>query len=197
MEKEIIFILLPQYADWESAFIASSLNQYVGNHGEKYAIKTVSITKAPIISMGGFKTLPDYDITEIPNKYEALILVGGLSWFTEQAKLFVPIVQNAIKNNTLVAGICNASVFMGRFGFLNNVKHTSNTLEYLINMAGNNYTNKSNYIAQQVVSDNNIITANGTAYLEFCREILLNLQVDTKERIEKEYQFNKFGLYKD
>lgn len=197
MKKEIIFVLLPQYADWECAFVASSLNQLEENGTKKYIIRTASITVSPIISMGGFKILPDYDITEIPDHYEALILIGGLSWFDDQAKLLVPIVQKAIKNNILVAGICNASVFLGKYGFLNNVKHTSNTLEYLADQAGSYYINQSDYVARQAVCDNNIITANGTAYLEFCRAILLKLEADAKEHIEQEYQLNKVGLYKD
>ena len=196
MEKEIIFIILPQYADWEYAFVASSLNQLEENGKKKYVIKTASIIHSPIISMGGFKSLPDYDITEIPNQYEALILVGGLGWFSEQAKLLVPIVQKALDNKILVASICNATIFLGQNGFLNNVKHTSNTLEYLQDKAGNNYTNKNNYVAQQAVCDNNIITANGTAYLEFCKEIQMKLGAKSKEDIENEYLLNKLGLYK-
>ncbi|MFQ9068681.1 MAG: hypothetical protein ACLR49_02900 [Bacteroides stercoris] len=62
--------------------------------------------------------------------------------------------------------------------------------------AGNNYTNKNNYVAQQAVCDNNIITANGTAYLEFCKEIQIKLGAKSKEDIENEYLFNKLGLYK-
>lgn len=195
MKKEIIFILLPQYADWESAFIAASLNQLVKDGESKYVVKTASVTNSPIISMGGFRTLPDYDLTEIPDRYEALVLIGGLSWFTEQAKRLVPIVQKAINNDILVAGICNATVFLGKYGFLNNVKHTSNTIDYLMNSAGKNYTNKANYVARQVVCDKGIITANGTAYLEFCRAVLLQLDADTPENIDSAYKFHKAGLY--
>jgi putative intracellular protease/amidase len=131
MNKEIICILLPKYADWEGAFIASSLNNTTGLDGEMFQVKTMSLTKDPVESIGGFKTIPDYDINTLPDKYEALLLIGGMSWFTEEAKLIVPIVKSAIKNKILVAGICNASVFLGKYGFLNEVKHTSNTLEYL------------------------------------------------------------------
>lgn len=195
MGKEIIFMLLPQYADWESAFIASSLNQLEQDGGKKYVVKTASVTKSPVFSLGGFRTLPDYDLTEIPDRYEALILVGGLGWFSEQAKMLVPIVQKAIGNNILVAGICNATVFLGKYGFLDHVRHTSNTLEYLLLHAGDRYANKTNYVARQVVCDSGIITANGTAYLEFCRAILLQLEADTPENIDRAYKFHKAGLY--
>lgn len=197
MNKEIICVLLPKYADWEGAFIASSLNNTTGLDGEMFQVKTMSLTKDPVESIGGFKTIPDYDINTLPDKYEALLLIGGMSWFTEEAKLIVPIVENAIKNKILVAGICNASVFLGKYGFLNEVKHTSNTLEYLMKNAGGSYTGKANYINKQAVCDGNMITANGTAYLEFSKEISIRLKAKTVEQIEKEYTFNKLGFYQE
>ena len=54
-------------------------------------------------------------------------------------------------------------------GFLNEVKHTSNTLDYLKQYAGDKYTGDSNYINKQAVRDGNIVTANGTGQLEFCK----------------------------
>ena len=44
------------------------------------------------------------------------------------------------------------------------------------------------------VSDNRIVTANGSATLEFAKELLLLLENDTPERIEMYYQFNKRGF---
>jgi hypothetical protein len=40
----------------------------------------------------------------------------------------------------------------------------------------------------------NIVTANGTGYLEFTRELLLALKADTQEKIEAFYDFSKNGL---
>lgn len=46
----------------------------------------------------------------------------------------------------------------------------------------------------QAVSDKNIVTANGSATLEFAKELLLLLENDTPERIDMYYQFNKQGF---
>lgn len=94
-----------------------------------------------------------------------------------------------------MAGICNASVFLGAHGFLNNVKHTSNGLEYLKQYAGINYTGDANYIDQQGVRDGNIVTSGGLNTLEFSREVLYALDVDTPEQIEKSYQMHKTGTW--
>lgn len=58
------------------------------------------------------------------------------------------------------------------------------------------YTNEANYVNEQAVSDKRIVTANGTGYLEFAKELLLLLENDTPERTEMFYRFNKEGLVK-
>lgn len=48
---------------------------------------------------------------------------------------------------------------------------------------------------EPAVRDNNIITANGTASLEFAREVLLALKVADEEKIFAWYDFYKLGCY--
>lgn len=193
--KEIIFVLLDQWADWESAFLNTSLSMGVKpNRPVKYVVKTMSINKEPKRSLGNFQTIINYDPQTMPKDYEALILIGGMSWFNDEAKSLVPLIKEAIDRGKIVGGICNASIFLGMHGFLNNVKHTSNTLEYLKNYGGEIYTNEQGYIHQQAVSDKNIVTANGSAHLEFTRELLLLLEADTPEVIDEYYNYFKAGL---
>ena len=195
MKKEIIFVLLNGFADWEAAHIAVCVNAGVKpERPVKYIAKTLSLTKDPVISIGGFRVLPDYDIYTLPEDCAGLVLVGGDNWFSPEAESLVPLVEKMVRENKLVAGICNASVFLGKHGFLNHIKHTSNTLEYLKNTAGEKYTGDAHYIEKQAVRDGNIVTANGTAQLEFCREILYALNADEQEIIEESYSFYKNGF---
>ncbi len=195
MKKEIIFVILNGFADWEAAHLAVCVNTGVKpGRPVKYTVKTLSLTQDPVISIGGFRVLPDYDIHTLPEDYAGLVLVGGDNWFSPEAESIVPLIEKMIQENKLVAGICNASVFLGKHGFLNHVKHTSNTLDYLKNMAGEKYTGETNYIEKQAVCDGNIVTANGTAQLEFCREILYALNADEPEIIEESYSFYKKGF---
>lgn len=197
MKNEVLIILLDQFADWEAGFIAPALNAGIDPESKsetKYEIKILSLAKDPIFSIGGLKVLPDYDIQSIPKEHAGLILIGGMKWFTPETKHLIPIIEDALEKNLLVAGICNASVFLGMNGFLDNVKHTSNTLEYLREYAGIKYRGEKNYIHEQAVRDGNIVTANGSGYLEFCREILYALEVDEPKKIEDFYTFNKVGL---
>lgn len=194
MNNEIIFVLLNNFADWESAFIAPCLNFGLEPGKARYVVKTLSVNGEPVKSIGGFKVLPDYGIGDMPADCAGLVLVGGMDWFSPEAKEIVPLVKEALEKGKLVAGICNASVFLGMNGFLNQVKHTSNTLDYLKQHAGAQYTGDAFYIKEKAVRDGMIVTANGTGYMEFCREILYALEADTPEKIEENYWFNKKGF---
>lgn len=196
MKKEILFVLLNGFADWEGAYIAPNLNLGVEPGSEsKYVVKTVGITKEPVVSCGGFKVLPDYGIHNLPVDYAGVVLIGGMSWLEPEAQAIVPLVKAAIESKKMVAGICNASVFLGMHGFLNEVNHTSNGLDYLKNYAGANYIGETHYINERAVRDANIVTANGFAALEFCREILYALEADTSKKIERSYRLNKTGVW--
>lgn len=198
MKKEILLVLLKDFADWEGAYIAPSLNAGIEAGSEsKYVVKTVSITKDSVVSMGGFNVLPDYGIKTIPVDYAGIVLIGGMNWFTPEAALIVPLVKDAIKSNKLVAGICNASVFLGIHGFLNEVNHTSNGVDYLKQFAGPNYTGESLYMNEPAVRGGNIVTANGFSALEFSREILYALEADSPNKIERSYRMNKTGVWED
>ncbi|MEY8336815.1 type 1 glutamine amidotransferase family protein [Lachnospiraceae bacterium 62-35] len=192
MKKTILFVILQQYADWEAAYISSAIFM-LGQGG--YTVKTVSLSRDCVQSIGGFKVLPDYDIQSVPDEYEALILIGGMTWRSENTQRIKELAKDCFKRGKLLGGICDASAFLGTAGILNHVVHTSNDLNDLKKWAGPIYTGEENYIAKQAVCDKNVITANGTAPLEFAKEILLALHVADEEAIADWYNFHKLGCY--
>ncbi len=196
MTNEILYILLPDYAAHEVVYLAQAIasDEYALKENPKYVNKVVAPTLEPIKSIGGFRTLPDYSFDTMPDDYTALVLIGGFGWSTAIANQVVPIVRKAIEKGKIVGAICNAASWMAKHGFLNSVKHTGNGLDQLKLWGGENYTNPDEYIHAQAVSDKNIVTANGSATLEFAKELLLLLENDTLERIEMYYQFNKQGF---
>jgi len=192
MKKTVLFVLLEQYADWEGAYLAPGILD-LGKG--KFAIKTVSLTKEPIHSIGGYTVLPDYDIKSAPKNFAGLVLIGGNSWRNESAGKIMPLVNTAIENNAVLAGICDASAFLGKNGVLNDIEHTSNDLNDLKQWAGKAYTGEEKYIKQQAVRSGNIVTANGTAALEFFREVMFALEIATEHEILGLYNFHKLGYY--
>lgn len=192
MKKTILFVILQQYADWEAAYITSAITM-LGQ--DQYDIKTVSLSKEYVQSIGGFKVLPDYEITYVPNDYEALVLIGGLTWRNENTQHIKLLVKECYQKGKVLAAICDASAFLGTVGVLNNVVHTSNDLNDLKKWAGSIYTGETRYIAKQAVRDKNVITANGTATMEFAKEILLALNIAGEDKILEWYNFHKLGFY--
>ena len=196
MTDEILYILLPDFAEHEMVYLAEAVasDEYALKEQPKYINKIVAPTLDPVKSIGGFRTVPDYSFDTMPDDYAALVLIGGFGWQTPIADKVTPIVAKAIANKKIVGAICNAASFMARNGFLNDMKHTGNGVDQLKQWGGDNYTNSSMYQHRQAVTDKNIVTANGSATLEFARELLLLLENDTPERIEMFYQFNKQGF---
>lgn len=196
MSKEILYILLPDYAAHEAVYLAQAIasDEFALKENPRYVNRAVAPTLEPVMSIGGFRTLPDYSFDTMPEDYAALVLIGGFGWSTPVAERVIPIVRSAIEKGKAVGAICNAASFMAKCGFLNAVRHTGNGLEQLKSWGGENYTNPEGYVHSQAVSDGNIVTANGSAAIEFAKELLLLLGNDTPERIEMYYQFNKQGF---
>ena len=196
MNKEILYILLPDFAGHEMVYLAEAVasDEYALKENPKYVSKFVAPTLTPVKSIGGFRLLPDYSFDTMPDDYAALVLVGGFGWTTPIADKVASIVKHAIEKGKIVGAICNAASFMAKHGFLNNIEHTGNGIEQLSIWGRENYTNSNGYVNAQAVSDASIVTANGSATLEFAKELLLLLKNDTPERIEMYYQFNKQGF---
>jgi len=196
MNNEILYVLLPDYAAHEAVYLSQAIasDEYALKEKPKYVNKVVAPTMEPVKSIGGFLTLPDYTFETMPEDYAALVLIGGFGWSTPVADKVVPVVRQAIEKDRIVGAICNAASFMAKHGFLNAVDHTGNGLEQLKLWGGDNYINPEGYVNVQAMSDNNIVTANGSATLEFAKELLLLLENDTPERIEMYYRFNKQGF---
>ena len=195
--KEILYVLLDKYAAHEMVFLSQAIND--GEMGPRecpiYINKVVARSMKPVTSISGTRTLPDYTFATAPQDYAALVLIGGHGWRNEAlAAEALPLVEDAIGKGRIVGAICNAASWMAKQGFLNHVKHTGNGIEQLKLWGGENYTNETGYVNEQAVRDGNIVTANGSGYLEFARELLLAIENDTSEMTERYYMFNKMGL---
>ncbi|MDE6575159.1 MAG: DJ-1/PfpI family protein [Muribaculaceae bacterium] len=194
--NEILYILLPDFASHEMVYLmeAISSDEQQLKANPRFINKIIAPTMEPVTAIGGFRVLPDYSFGDMPEDYAALVLIGGFGWLTLVADMVKPIVRKALDKGIPVGAICNGASFLAKCGFLNNVKHTGNGLDQLKMWGGDNYTNPNGYIHQQAVSDEKIVTANGSATLEFAKELLMLLENDTPERIEMYYQFNKQGF---
>ncbi|MDO5129189.1 MAG: DJ-1/PfpI family protein [Prevotellaceae bacterium] len=194
--KKVLYVLLPQFAEHELPYLTQPLRSdaMAMKENPKYENKIVAESMEPVEAISGFRVLPDHTFDNIPDDYAALVLIGGYGWKSEAAERVAPLVADAISKGRIVGAICNAASWMASKGFLNSIRHTGNGIEQLQLWGGEVYTNAVGYVNAQVVSDKNIVTANGSASLDFACEILALLKNDEPKEIEMYKTFYKMGL---
>lgn len=191
MKKLLLVVILPEFADWEAAFLTAAVKSI----DYDYQIKYVGIEPGLCTSIGGLHAAVDYTIENAPADFSGLVLTGGNSWRTQEAEKVMKLVHIAVNHAIPIGAICDATVFLGAHGILNNVKHTSNALTELKSYAKERYNNENEYVDEQAVADNTIITANGTAALEFTKLMLEALHILQGKQVDDYYYFMKNGLY--
>lgn len=184
--KQAIFFILDDYADWEGAYLANILNQ-----NDDWQVKTASTQRA-VTSLGGFKTTVDFLIQELPPDFDLLILVGGNSWGLKNHKVTDFICQTLAKG-IITGAICGAVDFLAENGLLTGYNHTGNA--FILWKEYPDYQNADKFIEEQAVRDANLITANGTAPLEFTQLVLKAIEFADQETIEKSIAFYQLGFY--
>lgn len=187
-KNEILVLLTDRWCDWEASYAIAVANSF-----SDYVVRTISIDTIPKLSMGGIKAEVDYCISNYQNfdNLAMIILPGGLSWQENDYDEIAGFVQNAVKSDIPVAAICGATLFLCKHGFLNQIKHTGDSLELFSSQK--NYTGQSFYVSAQVVVDGGVITANETAAVEFAYNIFKMLKIDSDEEIEQWYDNFKNG----
>lgn len=187
MTRKAIFFILNEYADWEGAYLASQLNQT-----SDWEVKIASVH--PIVrSIGGFTTTVDYLINDIPNNIDLLVLIGGNSWNLVDSSLF-SLIQKRLHNLQPIAAICGAVDYLARNGLLTGYRHTGNTQAPWQDYS--QYTNSNDFENQQVVTDQNLITANGTAALTFTNHVLKLVNFNSPEEVDQATDLYQIGFYK-
>lgn len=184
--KKVGFILLDQYADWEGSYLSSMLAQ------EGWVISTLSIQEK-VTSIGGFTTQVDTLITkENPmNDFDLLVLIGGNSWHLDYPEI-TQLLTRYIAHKKPVAAICGAVDYLARNGLLTHFNHTGNAQFFWNDFE--NYLNKEQFLEQQAVLDKTLVTANGTAALDFT-ELTLEMIGFTQEEAQKKVDMFRLGYY--
>lgn len=184
--KTALFFMMDQYADWEGSYLASQLNQ-----SKQWSVKTGSVAET-VSSLGGFQTQIDYQIDNQVPQIDLLVLIGGNAWSTENENLRA-LVASRLKHNQPVAAICGAVDYLARNGLLTGYRHTGNA-QYLWRQ-DKEYVNGQDFAATQVVTDCNLVTANGTAALAFTNQVLKMIAFLPSAEVDKATDLYQLGFY--
>lgn len=198
MQRTVYIVLLDGFADWEAAYLAPALRGGVQPGRPAFgAVAYLAPGGRPVRSIGGLTVTPDGAVEAgLPADCAGLVLAGGMGWQQPEAEAVDRLVREARSRELPVGAICNACAFLAAHGHLNDIRHTGNTVEQLRAWSGDRYTGAALFEERQAVADGGIVTANGSAALEFTRACLLALGADTAEAIEASYRFNREGFYK-
>ena len=184
--KTAILFLVDEYADWEGAYLSSILNT-----SKEWEVKTAS-TQKKVTSIGGFKTTVDYLIDELPEKIDTFILIGGNNWQISNETLLEK-VTTFLNSDLVVGAICGAVDYLAKNGLLTPYKHTGNALFFW--QEYEKYTTPENFQEVQCVSDKNLVTANGTAAIDFTEALLEKLDFETEKIRHREIGLQRMGYY--
>ncbi|MET7770784.1 type 1 glutamine amidotransferase family protein [Nocardia sp. NPDC005366] len=174
--KTVHMAVYDTLADWEAGAATAHINkrEWQVTPGA-YEVKTVGRTRDPITTMGGMRIVPDLALEELtPQQSAMLILPGANQWISGELADLEAKAREFVAAGVPVAGICGATFGLARAGLLDNRRHTSNAAVFL-DYSG--YAGAERYVTELAVTDDNVITASGTAPFAFAREILRCLGV--------------------
>jgi putative intracellular protease/amidase len=192
MEKRIFVFLFDGFSDWEISYLTPEINK-----SEQFDLVYFSKNGNLITSMGGLQTTPTTSLNELKfEDVDMLILPGGDAWEKGENAEVEKLTKDIFEKRKPIAAICAATTYLGQLGLLNDLKHTSNDLNYLKGIAPK-YCGDENYQNSLVFTDKNIITANGIAPIEFAREIFKTIGLYSDDNIEKWYQLFKNGIWSE
>lgn len=192
LPKIIYIFIFTSFSDWEIGYVSTGINNPMMQIDQgKYKVKTFSIDGKPVVSMGGLKITPDMSIEDVTfSNAEMLILPGGAIWENKENKKISSLAEKFHNKQIKVAAICGATLGLAKKGMLDDVKHTSNSAGYL-SMSG--YKGMGKYLNDLVANDQGIITASGTAPLEFAYEVFKELNLYKPQVLKAWYELFKTG----
>ncbi len=188
--KKIFIFLFDGFSDWEIAYLTPEIHK-----SRQFDLIYFSQNGITVSSMGGLQIKPTSTLSQINlQDIDMLILPGGTAWEKGENDELIPFTKDIFKMGKPIAAICAATAYLGQLGFLNNLKHTSSDINYLKYIAPD-YCGDKYYQNELAVTDKNMITAKGTAPIEFAREIFKTLSLYDDNEIEKWFQLFKYGIW--
>jgi putative intracellular protease/amidase len=189
--KDVHLLVLDTLSDWEPGYAIAYLNEPAPGMPSRYRVRSVGLSREPVVTKGGLRILPDLAVDELsPADSALLILPGSDIWAEPRTDVALDKALAFVKARVPVAAICGGTVGLARAGLLDTRRHTSNAPEFL---ASTGYAGASYYVSQPVVEDDGVITAPATASLEFAKHLLEKLQVFSGAALEAWYALYRTG----
>ena len=147
---------------------------------------------SPVVGQTGLTFLPQqtlYQAIDLP-EVEALIIPGGP--IRPQHEELTRLIQKLDAEKKLLAAICFGPQYLGRAGVLDEHRFTTSCSENTIKslQVPDPYPRR-NYVEERVVRDANVITAKGSAFVDFAFAIADYLHVFAGREDEQVRQYKE------
>lgn len=189
MEKSVHVLVFDGLADWEPALALAMLR----DHG--IPITTVGFSTDVVTTAAGLRVVPDIAWEQVVvENVKLLLLPGGDAWQRGEypTAAFEQTLEALVAAKVPLAAICGATVALARAGTFAGRAHTSNDARWLQSIA-TDYRGQDQYRDELVVRADGLITAPGTAPVEFAREVIAELGAMPSDKLSDWFTLFKTG----
>ena len=188
--ERILCYIYKEMAEFEVIFALNLLG-----YNPELEISLIANNSNPVRSKAGITYVPDYTIRQAIElqDVEALIIPGG--WSDEQSSELTALIKKLNNEEKLLAAICRGPSFLARAKVLGDAKYTTTYSEELVKKQNiKDPFNRDNYIKQNVVVDGHIITAVGSAFIDFAVEIIDYFDMFEDDNDKEDFRRQHKGL---
>lgn len=190
MKPKAYFFVFDGLADWELAHSLCEINK-----SGKFEVVSVGFSDKAVTTMGGLKLIPDISLNEVTAAGACILMLpGGDMWERESHDNLKTLLRRLHAEKVPIGAICGATLEVTRAGLTRNVRHTSNSKDYLKAMVAD-YSDENFYVNELAVADKNIITASGLGCVEFAREVIKQLNLYNEADTRTWFEMFKHGAY--
>ena len=160
--KKTAVLIYPNFSEYELTTALSVLMQ-----GGK-PLSIISIDREPVKGEAGLTVMADLTIDQVNyDEYDSLLLTGCMDIFNVLTNAsYTDFIQNiSMQDNIIIASISSSPALLAKAGLLKNKNYTVGLVEEARKLSG--LFEDANYIDELVVQDGNLITARGSAFIEF------------------------------
>ncbi|MBM7703676.1 DJ-1/PfpI family protein [Metabacillus iocasae] len=153
--------LYPRFSEYEISVLLSVLQQ------SKKTIITIGLDDSKLRGEAGLTCVPDTTIANINLENIDSLVLPGVDDFAHlvHCEALYTFLQKTSKYNLTYGAISSAPYFLAKSGLLNEYQYTTGLTKE--QRAFLNVFNEHNYQSKPVVQDQKIITARGSAFIDF------------------------------
>jgi 4-methyl-5(b-hydroxyethyl)-thiazole monophosphate biosynthesis len=157
---KLALLVFPGFSEFELSVAAS----IVARHG---TVEALGLDADPVVSEAGLRVVPDRLLAGVgPGEYDALLIPGGtdLSAVMDHSDVH-RLLQAMDRREKLLGAICAGPIVLAKAGVLANRAFTTSLYREHRDAVGG--FDEANFRSDLVVEDGHILTAHGSAFVEF------------------------------